>query len=294
MDPAFVQFLQLLVNGVAMGAIYALVALGLVLTYKATEVLNFAHGDVLMTAAFVGWALIVGAGWSFWLAVPLVVVFASVLGWAIDRHLLRRIVGQPQFAGVMLSIAIAFMLRGAVSMIFGPDSRALPTPFTGKTTHLGPLVVSDLHLVILAAALLITALLFWFLARTRLGLAIQAASQNQLAAYLNGIRVKALGSLVWAFAGAVAAVCGLLLAPIALVDIGLWVVVLKSLAALVLGGFGSVPGALVGGVLIGIVEQLAGVYMPDGSKDVMAYLVLIAVLIVWPRGLMGEAHGRRV
>jgi branched-chain amino acid transport system permease protein len=92
----------------------------------------------------------------------------------------------------------------------------------------------------------------------------------------------------------VAAVCGLLLAPVALVDIGLWVVVLKALAALVLGGFGSVPGAIVGGILIGVIEQLSGVYLPDGSKDVAAYLVLIAVLVVWPRGLLGEAHGRRV
>jgi branched-chain amino acid transport system permease protein len=94
--------------------------------------------------------------------------------------------------------------------------------------------------------------------------------------------------------GAISAVCGLLLAPVALVDIGLWVVVLKALAALVLGGFGSVPGAILGGVLIGVIEQLAGVYLPDGSKDVAAYLVLIGVLVVWPRGLLGEAHGRRV
>jgi branched-chain amino acid transport system permease protein len=193
----------------------------------------------------------------------------------------------------MLTIAIAFMIRGAVSMVFGPDSRRFEVPFQGRT-QIGPLVINDLNLVILGVALLITVTLFWFLGRTRLGLAIQASSQNQLAAYLNGIRVKALSSLVWALSGAISAVCGLLLAPVALVDIGLWVVVLKALAALVLGGFGSVPGAILGGVLIGVIEQLAGVYLPDGSKDVAAYLVLIGVLVVWPRGLLGEAHGRRV
>lgn len=293
MDGSIAQFFQLVINGVAIGSIYALVALGLVLTYKATEVLNFAHGDVLMASAFVGWALIAGAGWPFWLAIPAVVGFAALLGWMLDRQLLRRIAGQPQFAGVMLTIAVAFMIRGAVSMIFGPDSRRFETPFSGRT-QIGSLVINDLNLVILAVALAVTAALFWFLGRTRLGLAVQAASQNQLAAYLNGIRVKALSSLVWAAAGAVAAVCGLLLAPVALVDIGLWVVVLKALAALVLGGFGSVPGAIVGGILIGVIEQLCGVYLPDGSKDVAAYLVLIAVLVIWPRGLLGEAHGRRV
>jgi branched-chain amino acid transport system permease protein len=293
MEAALVQFLQLSLNGIAIGSIYALVALGLVMTYKATEVLNFAHGDILMASAFVGWGLIV-AGLPFWVAVPVTMAIAAAFAYLLDARVLRIIVGQPHFSGVMLTLALAFMLRGAVSMAFGPTSRTLPTPWSGQTTRIGPLVVADLNLVILAAALIITALLFCFLRRTALGVSVQAASQNQLAAYLCGIPVKRLNSIVWAIAGAMAAVGGLLLAPIALVDISLWFVVLKALAALVLGGFGSIPGAIVGGLLIGLVEQWSGVYLPDGYKDVMAYLVLIAVLIVWPRGILGEAHGRRV
>jgi branched-chain amino acid transport system permease protein len=289
-----VQLLQLALNGVAIGSIYALVALGIVLTYKATEVLNFAYGDILMMSAFVGWGLISVAGLPFWLAVICTVAFAAVLGYSLDRHVMRVIVGQPQFAGVMLTIAIAFMLRGAVSMAFGPTSRSYPTPWSGQITHIGPIVVADLNLVILAAALLVTAMLFLFMRYTQLGVAIQAASQNQLAAYLCGIRVKWLNSMVWGLTAAIAAVCGLLLAPIALVDISLWFVVLKALAALVLGGFGSIPGAIIGGLLIGLIEQFAGVYLPDGFKEMMAQLVLIGVLIFWPRGLLGEAHGRRV
>ena len=294
MNAELAQVLQLAINGMAIGAIYALVALGLVLTYKATEVLNFAHGDLLMAASFVGWGLIVGLGWPFWLAALCTVVLAAALSWIIDARVMRLIVGQPQFAGVMLTIAIAFMLRGLVSMAFGPESRTYPTPWTGQKTQLGTIVVADLNLVIVVAALLITLVLFWFLKKTNLGVAIQAASQNQLAAFLSGIRVKRVTSLVWAISGAIAAVCGLLLAPIALVDIGLWIVVLKALAAVVLGGFGSVPGAIVGGLLLGLIEQFAGVYLPDGFKDAMAYLVLIGVLILWPRGLLGDAHGRRV
>jgi branched-chain amino acid transport system permease protein len=294
MSPALAQVLQLAINGVAIGAIYALVALGLVLTYKATEVLNFAHGDVLMASSFVGWGLIVGLGWPFWLAALCTVLFAAAFSWFIDARVMRLIVGQPQFAGVMLTIAIAFMVRGLVSMAFGPQSRTFPTPWSDHKTQLGGIIISDLSLVIVAAALVITLVLFWFLKKTALGIAIQAASQNQLAAYLSGIRVKRITSLVWAISGAIAAVCGLLLAPIALVDIGLWIVVLKALAAVVLGGFGSVPGAIVGGLLLGLIEQFAGVYLPDGFKDAMAYLVLIGVLILWPRGLLGEAHGRRV
>ncbi len=294
MPPEIAAILQLTLNGMATGAIYALVALGLVITYKATEVLSFAHGDVLMASAFVAWGLIVGLGLPFWLAALLTMAFAAVLGWQIDAQVMRRIVGQPQFSGVMLTIAIAFMLRGLVSMVFGPESRSYPTPWTQQTTQIGTLVISDLHLVILAAALALTAMIYLFLRHTALGISIQAASQNQLAAYLSGIRVKQLTSLVWALAGAMAGVCGLLLAPIALVDISLWIVVLKALSALVLGGFGSIPGAILGGLLLGLIEQFAGVYLPDGSKDVAAYVVLIATLILWPRGLLGEAHGRRV
>ena len=279
MNSDLAQLIQLTLNGVAIGAIYALVALGLVLTYKATEVLNFAHGDVLMASSFVGWGLIVGLGWPFWLATLATVLLAAALSWLIDARIMRMIVGQPQFAGVMLTIAIAFMLRGLVSMFFGPDSRTYPTPWTGQKTQLGTLVINDLSLAIVGSSLLITLVLFWFLKKTALGTSIQA---------------KRVTSMVWAISGAIAAVCGLLLAPIALVDIGLWIVVLKALAALVLGGFGSVPGAILGGLLLGVIEQFSGVYLPDGFKDAMAYIVLIGVLILWPRGLLGEAHGRRV
>ena len=156
------------------------------------------------------------------------------------------------------------------------------------------MVVADINLAIIAVAVVVTALLFVFLRGSRYGVSIQAASQNQLAAFLCGIKVKRLNSLVWAISGAIAAVSGMLLAPLALVDISMWSVVLKAFAALVLGGFGSMPGAIVGGIVIGLIEQFAGVYLPDGFKDVSSQLVLIFVLIFFPRGLLGEAHGRRV
>lgn len=287
-------FAQLTVNGISVGAIYALVALGVVLIYKATEVLNFAHGDFLVIAAFSAWGLITVVGLPFWLAVLITLAITALLAYGLDAFVIRRIAGQPQFAGVMLTIALAFMIRGLVSMVFGPESRNYPTPWTNSTTSIGGLQIADLQLVILGMAMAVTALLYVFFRHTRLGIAMQAASQNQLAAYLNGVRVKRVNSLVWALAGAIAALAGVLLAPITLVDTSLWLVTLKALAALVLGGFGSIPGAIVGGLLIGLIEQYAGVYMPQGSKDIVAYLALILVLIFRPQGLLGEAHGRRV
>lgn len=293
-DAGLQVFAQLTVNGIAVGAIYALVALGLVLTYKATEVLNFAHGDMLVVSAFTAWGLITVAGMPFWAALGATVLIAAALSYALDAFIVRRIAGQPQFAGVMLTIALAFMLRGLVSMGFGPESRNYATPWTGQTSTVAGIAIADLQLVIVGVALAVTAALLLFFRSTRLGIAMQASSQNQLAAYLTGVRVKRVNSLVWALAGATAAVAGVLLAPITLVDVTLWFVVLKALAALVLGGFGSIAGAIVGGLSIGLIEQYAGVYLPDGSKDVVAYVVLIAVLIVRPHGLLGEAHGKRV
>jgi len=294
MDAQAAQIIQLAVNGISIGTLYSLVALGLVLVYKATEVLNFAHGDLLMLSAFAAWGLIEAAGLSFWAAAPLAIVAVAVFSYLLEQRVMRLIAGQPQFAAVMLTIGLAFMIRGAVSMGFGPESRTYTTPWSGKTSHFAGVVIADLSLAIIAVALIVTLALFVFLKHTALGVAIQAASQNQLAAYLSGIRVKRLNSLVWGLSGAVAAICGLLLAPIALVDIGLWYVMLKAMAALVVGGFGSAPGAIVGGLVIGLVEQFSGVYGPDGFKDIAAYCVLVAVLVFFPRGILGEAHGRRV
>lgn len=294
MTESLALFLQVTVNGIAIGSIYALVALGIVLIYKATEVLNFAHGDLLVLSAFSAWALIAGAGLPFWLVLPLVAGGVALLAYGMDALIVRRIAGQPQFAGVMLTIALAFMLRGLVSMGFGTEAQTYQTPWSGQSLRLGGAAVSELSLVILAVVLVVTAGLWLFFTRTRLGVAMQAASQNQLAAYLNGVKVKRLNSLVWALAGATAAIAGVFMAPVSLVDTSLWLVTLKALAAIVLGGFGSLPGAFVGGLLIGLIEQYAGVYLPHGFKDIAAYLVLIAVLILRPRGLFGEAHGRRV
>jgi branched-chain amino acid transport system permease protein len=294
MGSHWIELVQLTINGIAIGSIYSLVALGLVLGYKATEVLNFAHGDIVMASAFVGWAFIAGADISFWLALPLTMLAVAALSYLLEARFMRLIAGQPQFAGVMLTIGLGFMLRGVVSMVVGPDAQSYSTPWTGRTVQWGQVVVAELNLVILAAAVVVMLGLYFFLKKTAVGVAIQSASQNQLAAYLVGVPVKRVNSMVWAIAGAVAALCGLLLAPITLVDISLWFVVLKALAALVLGGFGSVSGAVLGGLLIGLVEQFAGRYLPDGTKDVTAYLILVGVLVFFPRGILGESHGRRV
>ncbi len=288
------DFLQQAINGLSVGCIYGLVALGFVLIYKASEIVNFAQGDLLMLGAFLGWTFIALMGLDYWLGLALAIAATAAIGYFLDRQVMRVIIGQPQFAGIMLTIGLAFSIRGLVIMIWGPQERSFITPFTQRTTEIGGLVLSDVSLSIIAGTVGLSVLLYLFFRHTRLGVAMQAASQNQLAAYLMAIPVKTVNSMVWALSAGVSATAGLLVAPVLLVDTNLWIVVLKGFAAAVLGGFGSIPGAVLGGVLIGIAEQIVGVYLDPGSKGITAYVVLLAVLLVYPRGLFGGHERKRV
>ena len=281
-------------NGLAVGAIYGLTALGFVLIYKATEVVNFAQGDLLMLGAFIAWTLIVPLGLPYVLAFVLTVAAMAIIGAGLDRFVMRQIIGQPHFAGIMLTIGLAFSIRGIASLIWGPQERGLPTPFAQQPRDIGGVLVQDSVLAIAAATALLCAVLYLFFRHTRLGVAMQAASQNQLAAYLMAIPVKSVFTLTWAIAAAVSGVAGILIAPLLAVELNLWIIVLKGFGAAVLGGFGSIPGALLGGLLIGVAEQIVGVYVDPGAKGITAYVVLLLVLFVFPRGLLGEPIGKRV
>lgn len=285
---------QLLLNGLAAGCIYGLIALGFVLIYKATEMVNFAQGDLMMLGAFVAFTLIESLGLNYWIAFIGAVAAMAVFGYLLDALILRRVIGQPQFAVVMLTIGLGFVFRSAASMVWGTETRAFDTPFTGGVRQVGGLVISDVSASIVAGTAILCAVLYAFFRYTRLGVAMQAASQNQLAAYYMGIPVKMVFSLIWAISAGVAAVAGILLAPVALIDVTIGLLGLKAFSAAVLGGFGSIPGAVIGGLLIGVIEQFAGIYLPEGFKDVAAYVVILLVLFLRPQGLFGNIGRKRV
>ena len=291
-----VAFTQQVVSGTAIGCVYALVALGFVLIYKATEVVNFAQGDILMVGAFLAYTLIVLAGFNFWVGALLAIGLTAVLGFFLERLVVRPIVGQPIFAIVMVTIGIGFVARSVASMTpgWGVDTHFIETPFYNKTVRWGAVVLSQDHVAIILLTILLCLVLFLFFRRTKLGIAMQATSQNQLAAYYMGIPVKTVFSLVWAISAGVAAFAGVLLAPIAFVHANMGFIGIKAFPAAMLGGFGSIPGAVVGGLIIGVVEALAGFYLPEGFKDVAAYIVLLLVLLVRPEGLFGEATRKKV
>jgi branched-chain amino acid transport system permease protein len=290
------QALQIVISGIAQGCIYGLIALGFVLIYKATETVSFAQGDLMMLGAFAALALMTTLALPFWVAVPVAIVAMGAFGVLLERIVIRPILGQPAFSIVMLTIGIGYVVRGLITTIpgIGTETHLLPVPYKDAVWSAAGLVLNVEQLVVIAATAVLCALLYAAFRYSRIGIAMQAASQNQLAAYYMGIPVRRLNSLAWALATMVAAVAGLLLAPITFVHANMGFIGLKAFPAAVVGGFGSLPGAIVGGVLIGIVESLAGFYLPEGFKDIAAYIVVLVMLMVRPNGLFGERLRKKV
>ncbi|MBI3096613.1 MAG: branched-chain amino acid ABC transporter permease [Rhodocyclales bacterium] len=294
------QLLQLIVSGAAIGCIYALIALGFVLIYKATETVNFAQGDLMMIGGFIGLSAMTVIGLPFALAFIATIAAMALVGMGTERLVLRPLLGQPAFTVVMITIGLGYLARGVVTMIpyWGTETHTLPVPWKDEVIWIGGegsgLVVSVEHLVIILATVALVALLYVFFRYTRLGIAMQATSQNQLAAFYMGIPVRRVNMLVWGLSAAICGVAGLLLAPITFVHANMGFVGLKAFPAAVVGGFGSIPGALVGGLVIGIVESLAGFYLPEGFKDIAAYVVVLVMLVVKPNGLFGENLTKKV
>jgi branched-chain amino acid transport system permease protein len=292
----FLQLLQILISGAAQGCIYGLIALGFVLIYKATETVNFAQGELMMLGAFAGLGLMTLLGFPFWLAVVSAIVAMALMGVLIERVVIRPILGQPAFSIIMLTIGVGYVARGVITMIpnIGTETHTLAVPYREEVLRLGDLVLPAVQLAVIGSTLALSALLYLMFRYSKLGVAMQASSQNQLAAYYMGIPVRRLNGLVWGLAAAVATLAGLLLAPITFVHANMGFIGLKAFPAAVVGGFGSLPGAIVGGLVIGVVESLSGFYLPEGFKDIAAYVVVLVMLAVRPNGLFGEALRKKV
>ena len=290
------QLLQLIISGVALGCIYGLIALGFVLIYKATETVSFAQGELMMLGAFAGLVATTWLGFPFWLAVLASIAAMGLFGLLVERALIRPILGQPAFSIVMLTIGVAYVARGLITMVpvIGTETSVLAVPYKDQLWQLGELIVPIEQLMVMLFTLLLSAALYALFRYTKLGIAMQASSQNQLAAYYMGIPVKRLNGLVWALAAVVAAIAGLLLAPITFVHANMGFIGLKAFPAAVVGGFTSLPGAIVGGIIIGVVESLSGFYLPEGFKDIAAYVVVLLMLMVRPNGLFGERLRKKV
>lgn len=286
----------LLLGGVANGCIYGLVALGFVLIYKATESINFAQGDMMMLGAFVTLTFVNQDYWGlpFVAGVAMAIVLMGAVGYLTEVVIIRRVAGQPQFAVVILTIALGFVLRFIAGLIWSHEPQVLETPMAGQSFNVGGLIVGyDEAVVIVTTAVLMVGL-YLFFSRTRLGVAMQAASQNQLAAYYSGVSVKRVSALIWAISGAVGTVAGVLFAAKGSIDPSVGLLGIKAFAAAVIGGFGSLPGAIVGGLIVGLSEPLAGRYVAAGYSQIAPYAIMLAVLVVRPAGLFAQIQNKKV
>jgi len=290
------QILQLLVAGVSQGCVYALVALGFVLIYKATETVNFAQGDVMMLGAFFALTSSVILGWPYWATILFAIASMAVVGMLTERLVLRPVLGHPSFTVVMITIGIGYVMRGVVTMVpgWGTETYQIPTPYVDEVWRVGGVILPVQQLMVIAMTAALCAGLYLFFRFTRVGVAMQATSQNQLAAYYMGIPVRRVNMMIWGISAGVAAFAGILLAPATFVHSNMGFIGLKAFPAAVVGGFGSVPGSIVGGLIIGVVEALAGFYLAEGFKDVAAYVVVLVVLLVWPSGIFGETMRKKV
>jgi branched-chain amino acid transport system permease protein len=291
-----IYFFQLVISGVAVGSLYSLAALGFVLIYKATDIMNFAHGEAMMLGAFVCYALIV-AGIPFYGAILITVGIAMAFGLVTERLVLRPMIGEPQFAVVMITIGLSIFLRSMAGIIFGHDNKIVPSPFAQESLTLWGLVLSPTHLWAMIVSAFMVLIFFLFFKYSRVGLAMRGVANDQDTAMLMGISVKKVFALTWGIAFGVAAVAGVFLSNVMVLNIAICLVAIKAFPAVILGGLESIPGAIIGGLIIGVLETLVGGYLDKtmpGVKDLTAFVVLFLVLMIRPYGLFGKPEIERV
>ena len=292
-------FLQLVLNGLVIGSIYALVGLGFVIIYKSSSILNFAQGELLMLGAYVCLAIFTETKVPFLAAFALTLGFSVVLGVAMERVLLRPMIGEPVISVIMLTLGLASVLRAVVQGIWGTDTRSYPDLFPSAPVQIGPLPVSQGYLYSVASVVLLLLLFSLFFKYTRAGIAMRATAFSQQVALSMGISVKRMFALAWSIAAVVSAVGGVLLGGIrGGVDGAFALFGLKVIPVVILGGLDSVLGAIVGGVVMGVLENLAGGYLDPvfggGVKEVAPFIALVAILSIKPYGLFGKVKIERV
>jgi len=290
--------LVLLTNGVLIGLMYSLIALGFVLIYKATDAINFAQGEFVMFAGFIAAAAGDLAGLPFWAAALLSVLGMVALGFGLERVVLRPLIGRPIISVIMATIGLAAVLKGFAVLAFGAGTRAISMPVGDTPIVLGPLSLPPVQLVGAGVSLVFLAGFSWFFLKSRTGIAMRAVADSQQVAMAMGINVQRYFAFAWAMAGVVSALGGVVWGAMLGVDNQLALVGLKVFPVVILGGLDSIVGAVIGGLIIGVTESLAAGYLDPyvggGTKDFVPYVLMIAVLMIRPEGIFGRRRIERV
>jgi branched-chain amino acid transport system permease protein len=290
--------MQSLISGIVVGSIYALIALGFVLIYKSTAVINFAQGELLMFGAYLCLALVVVLKIPFWLAFVATLIAAALFGFLLERLFLRPMIGEPAISIIMLTIGLASLLKGIIHIIWGSETLVYPAIFPAEPLRFGAIVVSQVYLYSVFFAVLCLVLFNLFFRYSSSGIAMRAVANDQQAAQSMGISIKKIFAIAWAIAAVVAGVGGILIGNINGVNASLSSFGLKVFPAVILGGLDSIPGAILGGFIIGLLEALSGMYLDPifegGSKEVVPFIVLVVVLMIKPYGLFGTEEIEKI
>ena len=289
------MLLQLTVSGISQGAIYALIALSMTVLYRATTIVNFGHGDFVMGGAFVVYVIVIIFGMPFIPASVAAIAIMFVLGIAISRGFIDPIKSGPHIGFAMMSISLGYVLRGTARTLWGREVLPMPRVFDIDPVFIGGVVITGDAMIISATVAVLLVIFFVIFYRTTLGTIVQAVFQSERGATLIGINVRSFHDTMWGAGLAMGAIAGILIAPISLLhpDLGA-AFLIRGFAAMTLGGFGSLWGAVVGGLLLGLAEQYLGAYVSTALIDITAYLVIIAVLVIRPAGLFGRTVTVRV
>ncbi len=292
------ELLQYSITGIAVGMVYALIALGFALVWKSSSVANLALGQLVLISSWFTYGMLVQAKFPYWLGFPLTILFALFLGWMIERLTLRPLIAQPILSLITVTLGVAYFLEGVVTFIWPVSVGALPRIFPQEPIHVGPAVVSQEYIWAAGISLALFGLLSLFFRYHKMGIAMRATADDQLAVQACAIPVTSVFSTSWMFACVVAAIGGVLVSSIGGITHGLVETGLKSFSVVILGGLDSFVGCIVAGPIIGLCENLGGGYLTQfigpGIKDVIPFVIIIIVMVVKPYGLFGETRIERI
>ena len=296
MESEFLFFMQLLLSGLSMGSIYALVALGFVLIYKATSILNLAQGEFLMVGAYICLSMTLDFGLNFFASFMLTMVFSVILGLAVERFVLRPLIGEPIISVIMVTLGLTYILRGLVIMIWGNDIRQFNI-FPEQPVDFWGVKLTYLYLYSLGISLVLLTIFAIFFKYARTGIFMRAVADHQTAAQSMGISVRGVFAMSWCISAVVSSIGGILVGNIAGVGVDLSYIGLKVLPAVILGGLDSILGAIIGGLIVGVLEFLSAGYLDPyipAINEVFPFIVLVLVLMIKPYGLFGTEEIERV
>ncbi len=288
------MLLQVIFSGLATGSIYALVALGLALIYNTTEHVNFAQGEMSMVSAFIGFTFFNFLGLSLPVAIVLTLIISALLGIIVERLVIRPAIRAPHFNIFIITLGLSIVMKSLAGFIWSHNDYPYPSIFPDKIITIGSATIDLIGLGNIATTVTLMIILYIFFKFTRYGTAMRAVSESQSAALLMGINVHQSFSVTWAISFLVAAVAGILMAPVIFLSTHMGIVVINGFAAAILGGWGSIPGAIIGGLLLGVIDNVAPLYLPSQVKNIVPFMMIFLVLVIRPKGIMGVERFTRV